>query len=90
MLRINLGRVTIGGLLAGLIINIGEYVLHGVLIAEEMNAAMAALNRPPIAPAMITWFVVLTYLESRGGGHRRRRRRMGLHRSFDPGAPVII
>jgi hypothetical protein len=61
MLRINLGRVLIGGLLAGLIINIGEYILNGVLIAEEMNAAMVALNRPPIAPAMIIWFVAFTF-----------------------------
>ena len=31
MSRINLGRVVIGGLLAGLIINIGEFILNGVL-----------------------------------------------------------
>lgn len=27
--RINLGRVVIGGLLAGLIINFGEFILNG-------------------------------------------------------------
>ena len=61
MSRINLGRVVIGGLLAGLIINIGEYVLNGVLIAEQMNAAMAALNRPPIDDRMIMWFVLFGF-----------------------------
>ena len=61
MSRINLGRVLIGGLLAGVIINAGEFVLNGVLLAEEMNAAMAALNRPPIAPAMIIWFVLFSF-----------------------------
>ena len=59
--RINLGRVVIGGLLAGLIINISEFVLNGLLLAEEMNAAMAALNKPPIAPGMIVWFVLLSF-----------------------------
>ena len=61
MSRINLGRVLIGGLIAGFIINAGEFLLNGVLLAEEMNAAMVALNRPPIAPAMILWFVVFSF-----------------------------
>jgi hypothetical protein len=59
--RINLGRVLIGGFVAGLIINFGEFILNGVLIAEEMNAAMAALNKPPVDPAMIMWFVLFSF-----------------------------
>jgi hypothetical protein len=59
--RINLGRVLIGGFVAGIIINFGEYILNAVLIEEEMNAAMAALNQPPIAPSMIIWFVLLSF-----------------------------
>jgi hypothetical protein len=59
--RINLGRVVIGGLLAGLIINISEFILNGVLLEEANNAAMAALNRPPIAPSMIIWFVIISF-----------------------------
>ena len=43
--RISLGRVAAGGLLAGLIVNIGEFVLNGLLIAEDMTAAMAASTR---------------------------------------------
>jgi hypothetical protein len=61
MSRINLGRVLIGGLLAGVIINLSEFVLNGILLEEEMNAAMAALNRPPIAPSMIIWFVIISF-----------------------------
>jgi pimeloyl-ACP methyl ester carboxylesterase len=56
-----MGRVLIGGLLAGLIVNIGEFILNGVLLAEEMNAAMAALNKPPVSPDMIIWFVVFGF-----------------------------
>jgi pimeloyl-ACP methyl ester carboxylesterase len=59
--RINMGRVLLGGLLAGLIINISEYILNAVVFADEMNAAMAALNKPPIANSMIVWFVVLGF-----------------------------
>jgi hypothetical protein len=59
--RINLARVLIGGFVAGVIINFGEFIFNGVLVAEEMTAAMAALNKPPIAPAMIMWFVVFSF-----------------------------
>jgi hypothetical protein len=59
--KINLGRVVAGGLLAGLLINISEFVLNGVVFAEEMNAAMAALNRPPVDSGMIFWFVLLGF-----------------------------
>lgn len=61
MNQINLGRVLLGGLVAGVIINIGEFILNGVLMREEMDAAMVALNRPPVAPAMIIWFVVFSF-----------------------------
>jgi hypothetical protein len=59
--RINTGRVILGGLLAGLIINISESILNGVVFGEEMNAAMAAINKPPIASSMIVWFIVLGF-----------------------------
>lgn len=55
--RINLGRVLIGGLVAGIIINIGEALLNGVLLAEEMEAAMVAINKPPVDQSMIIWFM---------------------------------
>ena len=61
MSRINLGRVAAGGVLAGLIVNIGEFILNGILIAEDMNAAMAALNKPPIDDRMIVWFVLMGF-----------------------------
>jgi len=59
--RINLARVLVGGLVAGIIINASEFILNGMLIADEMNEAMAALNRPPIAPANIIWFVLFGF-----------------------------
>ena len=61
MSSINMGRVVGGGLVAGLLINVSEFVLNTVVLAEDMNAAMAALNRPPIDNGMIVWFVLLAF-----------------------------
>jgi pimeloyl-ACP methyl ester carboxylesterase len=59
--RINLGRVLVGGLLAGVVINISEFLLNGVVFAEEFNDAMKAMNKPPIDNSMIVWFVLLGF-----------------------------
>ena len=44
-----MGRVIVGGLLAGLLINISEFVLNTFVIAKDMEAAMKAMNLPPMA-----------------------------------------
>ena len=43
--RINWGRVFVGGLVAGLIINVFEYVTNGVVLAANWDAPMKALGR---------------------------------------------
>jgi len=43
--KINWNRVILGGLVAGVIINIFEFVLNGVVLAKDMEAAMTALGR---------------------------------------------
>jgi hypothetical protein len=58
MRGINLARVVLGGLLAGLVINIGEFVFNGVLFAADLEAAMAQLNLPPVGPRAIAVFVI--------------------------------
>ena len=35
--KINVGRVLLGGLVAGLILNIGEFVLNGMILQKEMQ-----------------------------------------------------
>ena len=59
--KINYGRVVLGGLLAGLVINISESVLNGVVLGPEMDAMMAAMNKPPINGSMIGLFVLLGF-----------------------------
>lgn len=62
MSRINYGRVLGGGLLAGLVMNIGEYVLHELILGDRWAAAMEALGLPEPAGGHIVRFVVLTFL----------------------------
>ena len=37
MNKINLGRALLGGLVAGVILNIGEWVLNGVILKDQMQ-----------------------------------------------------
>ena len=61
MASINLARVVLGGLLAGLVVNIGEFVFNGWLMAAEMEAAIARLNLPPIGGSALATFVVMGF-----------------------------
>ena len=45
--RINWGRVFLGGLLAGVVINVGEFLFHAVLFKDQMAEMMRALGKDP-------------------------------------------
>jgi hypothetical protein len=57
--KINLGRVIIGGLLAGVVLNVLEFLLNGPILGGQWAAAMESLNRmlPEGAGAMIGYIV---------------------------------
>ena len=57
----NMARVILGGLAAGLVINIGEFILNGVVLASSMESAMARLNLPPVGGSAIAMFVILGF-----------------------------
>ncbi len=59
--KINIVRVILGGLLAGLVINIGEAVLNLWLLAERMELAYRELGLPPAGGGTVTMFVVLGF-----------------------------
>ena len=42
---INWTRVILGGLVAGVIINVFEFLLNGVILANDMQAAIAAMGK---------------------------------------------
>jgi hypothetical protein len=59
--KINVGRVIVGGLLAGLVVNIGETILNVPVLGAQMEAALRALNLPPVGGSTIAVFVVLCF-----------------------------
>ena len=60
--RVNWVRVMVGGLLAGLIVNCSEFVLNTFVIADDMEAAMKAMNLPAMDSSEIPAFVGLGFL----------------------------
>lgn len=57
MTRINLGRVVLGGLLAGLLVNVGEFLLHEMVVKDQEVAAMTALGKGGATGALWVWIV---------------------------------
>src|SRR5262245_9348385 len=56
--KINTGRVILGGLVAGLVINFSEFILNGLILARQLEAAMRALNKPIVGHEAIAYFVI--------------------------------
>lgn len=60
----NIGRIVLGGLLAGLILNIGEGALHAVVLADAMTATYERLNVAlPEAPGGLVWLAAMTFAQ---------------------------
>ena len=57
--KINLGRVILGGIVGGIIIDIVEYVLNGVVLADRWNVINAARNLPPFTTNAIIVFNII-------------------------------
>ncbi len=57
--KINYGRVVLGGLVAGVIINIGEFILNEQILKTDWEEAMKALNQPAMGGSAISLLVVL-------------------------------
>jgi hypothetical protein len=62
MSRINMRRVILGGIAAGVVINVGESILNLVVLGADMEAAMARLNLPPIGGQAIGVFVFMGFV----------------------------
>lgn len=60
--RINWGRVVAGGLLAGLVLNVFDFVIHGVVLADQWNAALAALGKGEMSGSAIAWYVAFDFV----------------------------
>lgn len=58
---VNIGRVVSGGLVAGLIMNVSEYVLNEIVLAEDMASSFAAMNLASPSGSTIGLFIAMTF-----------------------------
>jgi hypothetical protein len=60
--KINFGRVLLGGLVAGVILTIGEYVINDVVLAKQMAETLRRFNVPKPGNNFIIAATVMTIL----------------------------
>jgi len=60
--NINLGRVILGGFVAGVIINVFEFVLNGIVLADQWPGIMASINRPALGMHDIVIFNIVGFV----------------------------
>jgi hypothetical protein len=62
--KINIGKLLVGGLIAGAVISVGDVLLYGVVVKAPMAVAMQRL--PPMTSAWrdaeVPWFVFLDFI----------------------------
>ena len=61
-MKINMGRVLLGGLVAGLILNIGEWVLNGIVLANDMKEFFARCKLPEPGSSFLVIAVTITFV----------------------------
>jgi hypothetical protein len=64
--KINWGRVMLGGLLAGVVLNVIDAAVYGKWLAADFAAAMQALGKPGSMSSLIPLFVVLDFVTGIG------------------------
>src|SRR2546423_12981546 len=65
--KINWGRVVLGGLVAGVVLHIVDYLTYGVWLKADMAAAMTGLGKSPAAmDSAIPLWVALDFVSGIG------------------------
>ena len=59
--KINYGRVVLGGLIAGVVMNIGETVLNTVVLAKDWEDALRTIGKEPAGGTAMAVFVILMF-----------------------------
>ena len=59
MAGINTGRWFMSGIIAGIIIAVVDFVLNGMILSQQWNDAMTALNLPAIGGGSVVVFVII-------------------------------
>ncbi len=60
--RISLGRVIVGGLLAGLVVNVSEFILNTFVVAQDFETWIKMKDLPPMDARQIPIFLLLGFL----------------------------
>src|ERR1019366_3526043 len=58
MQKMNWNRLILGGSLAGLVINICEFLVDGLVLGDQWAASMKSLNRPPMGAGPTAAFML--------------------------------
>ncbi len=61
MSRVNVGRVLLGGIAAGVLINVSEFILNGYVIDADFDAAMQRLNLHPDMTVALTLYLLMGF-----------------------------
>jgi apolipoprotein N-acyltransferase len=62
MQKISWTRVILGGLLAGLVINICEFLVDGLVLGDQWTASLKSMHRPPLGASANAAFMVWGFL----------------------------
>ena len=62
MNKINLSRAILGGLVAGVVLNIGEFLLNDVILGPQMREFFARLQLPEPGSSFLVVAVLLTFV----------------------------
>ncbi len=60
--KIDFGRMILGGLVAGLVMNVGEFVLNELILAEQWAAFMTDAGMSAFGAGQVVAFVIITFL----------------------------
>jgi hypothetical protein len=62
MNKINLGRVLLGGFVTGVVLNLGEWLLNGVVLAKQMSEYMTEHKFPQMTGGAIGVAMAMTFV----------------------------
>lgn len=86
MPRINIGRMILSGLVAGLVINIGEFLLNMPVAGKQFDAAMEAMGAQPVGVGAIILYMLMAF----GLGLLATFVYAGIRPRFGPGARTAV
>ena len=62
MSKINPGRVLLGGVVAGIILNVGEFLLNGIILRPHIEADMKRMGLTPPGNGFAVLAITLTFI----------------------------